>query len=119
VFKPNLNTPAWRCKFDCIGQEVPYDLLQTVWIDRYRNGERIKLTVDFNPLGLGRRAECVNGRFNNRHDFHLADFQTELARNNVRNTQEVFDKLSLQLRALLNALKRACQTGFFAITGAQ
>src|SRR5262249_17770180 len=94
-------------KLDCVGEQVPNNLLKPAGVARHETDLGIKRNLQANVLRVHRRPDCFYSRINDLIDSHRARFELELARNNPRDLQKVCDDLVERFGAALDGIDRA------------
>ena len=95
-FQHHLHAAALGREFDRIRQEVPHHLLQPLEIARHRTGMRVEYGLNPDVSGFGRKAQCVDGRIDDRCRLHGPHIQPKLSHCYSGNIEQVLDQLRLR-----------------------
>ena len=101
-----LNAAAFRSEFDRIRQQIPYNLLQTLEIARYRTRMGIQDRLDPDPPGVGSHDKGLDSRVNNRSWLHRSHVEAKFPHRNAGDIQKVLDKLCLRPHIAIDDLQR-------------
>ena len=97
--------PAFRGELDRVVDEVPEDLLQPIRVSFDARRRGIQRNVESDALRVGRRANRLDRRLHHRHQVDRAELEPQLARNDPRAIEDVFDELHLHFRISLDDLE--------------
>src|SRR5262245_8870820 len=97
-----LDPPAFGRELDRVREQVPHDLLQTRRVAENQFGQAAEIGDKRNALRLGRRAHRVERGFKRRDQVNQTRLDAQLARDDARRIEQVFDDLKLRLCAALD-----------------
>jgi hypothetical protein len=105
--QPHLHAAAPGSELDGVGEQVPGHLLQAVWIaDDVAaddlGGGRLENHAQLDPLGLGRRAQRLDGVMEDGGEVDPLEAQRQAAPDDARDVQDVVDDLGLRADVLLD-----------------
>ena len=99
---PQLDAPAFGRELDRVREQVPHDLLQSRRVAEHLFRQVAEIGDKRDALRLGRRAHRVERGFERRHEINRLRLDPQLARDDARRIEQVFDDLKLRLRAALD-----------------
>ena len=92
----NLHATVARRELHRVRNQVPHDLLQPIAIAHDRADARAEHRLHVDVLARGRRPNGVDAALDDRRQIHRADVEADLAGDNARDVQEVFDEPDLR-----------------------
>src|SRR5579884_2209132 len=101
----HLDPPALRRELDCVGKQIPHDLLKAARVAGRRAGSGIQFHFQLNAVGLGHGPDSVNRRFNDAPQVDRTEFQPQLASYDPRYVENLVDQLSLHPRIALDGFE--------------
>src|SRR5262245_56396674 len=99
---PQLDPPASGRELDRVREQVPHDLLQTRRVAENKFWRAAEISDKRDALRLGRRAHRVERGFKRRDQINQTRLDPQLARDDARRIEQVFDNLKLRLCAALD-----------------
>src|SRR5207237_5130930 len=105
------DSPVRRAELDRIREEVPDDLLQPIGIREDRSRVWIEEGIHLDVLRIGQPLDGLDCRLDDGDRIDLPALDPELAGDDARHVEEVFDELREELRVPLDYLETACRAG--------
>jgi len=93
-------------ELDRVRQQVPDRLLQARGVAGEAGRQRAHAAIERDSLGLGRGPHGVDGDVHDRLHVDGLDLDAQLARDDARDVQDVFDQLGLCAGVALDGLQR-------------
>src|ERR1051325_4107535 len=115
----NTDSAAARSKFRSIRKQVPHDLLQSIGVAGDDLEIFLKLRLDPDVLRFERWPDCIQRRRYDRDQIDWSKMQLQLAGDNPRNVEDVFNDLFLRPRVPFNHLDRVNRAFIVETTGFQ
>lgn len=103
----DANVAAGGCELDRVRDEIPDDLLKPIRIDGDGRERRVEIRRDVNSLRLGSRLQSMERRVHERLEPRGYRGQLELAGDDARDVEQVFDEARLRPSGALDRLNRA------------
>ena len=98
---------AHRTELDRVREEIPDHLLQPIRVREERTRVRIEECLQLDLLRIGDALHGFHGGLHYRDRVDLASFDAELARDDARDIEKIFDELREQLRVPFDHLEPA------------
>ena len=105
--KLNLHASLIGRELDGVREKIPDNLLQAVGVARNAIGLCVKGRLDLDALGLSRRAHGIDRRFEDDDKLDRLNIKAQLARDDARGVEYVFDDLRLRFGVALDGLDGA------------
>src|SRR5438128_5050671 len=105
----NVNLAAIGRELDGVRQQVPDDLLQSRRVAAHLAHRGVQGDFDLYRFGFSRGADRVYRHLDDRRERERARFDAQLAADDARHVEDVFDQLGLRLRIALDGLQAARQ----------
>src|SRR4030095_6265498 len=83
----DLHAPALRSELHCVGQEIPKNLLQPVFISNNSNRRSVPHHLELYTFSFKRWMDRVYRRLDHRYELNRFDIEPQLARNDTRHIQ--------------------------------
>ena len=91
--EPDLDAAVSFGELHGVRQQIPENLLQTLWIARHRRGAEIHDRLESHALGVGCRPHRLHGLLNERGQVDGLQVQAKLARHDARHVEHILDDL--------------------------
>src|SRR5919109_1094848 len=115
----DTNLTARRREFDCIRQQIPNDLLQTVRVTRNQYRLIRSLNPDLNVFRFRGWPHHVDSGLDDPIQIRRLQIEIEISSHDARDIQDVVDNLGLRFGVALNGLNRPASLGRSQISGVE
>jgi hypothetical protein len=105
-----LDAAPFGCEFDGVRQEIPDRLLKPIGIAKDQNRTLLRHHFKSGASGLRTGANHVRRSVDNRRQIDGSQFQPQLASDDPRHVEQVFDELCLRACVSLNGGERLSDT---------